>query len=60
MKHLPNIKIRVGQRWRNKKNGGLVEITGTQGDRYKTKNAYGSSKSHTITKHDLLVYWELT
>lgn len=52
-------KIRRGQWWVNKKDGNLLEITGTHDGKFRTKAPYGSTTSHTITRKDLLLFFDL-
>ena len=55
----PNQKIRRGQRWQSKKTGLQLEITGTQNGYYKTRDCYGSPKSHTIAGQVLVKCFKL-
>lgn len=56
----PMPRIFVGQRWRNKKDDNIIEITALHNDFVNTKNAYGGGKCHHIRKKDLVIYWEPT
>lgn len=53
-------RVRVGQYWKKKDIGLLVQITGTHGGKYSYRKVKsGKSQGHQVVEKDLWRFWQL-